>query len=330
MDAVMLIEQADPQGYRVLRQRFEGAGAECLVGRDLGCDIVLDDEYAAPRHALLTLLDDGRVRVRDLGSRNGTRVDGERVPAETGTVIEQGGIIVGRTRLRVRTRHTPIGPERLFRRAFLRRHRTVLAIAGVSACIAYGGFLQWLGAPPSVLRGIATAAPLALALVALWTGAWALVSKLNHGRWDVRTHLAIASVAAALCAWGLWFAGLLAFATQWPGCSEAAIAGAAAVALAALYLHLRRATRYGRRTALALAGGATSVIGAIALAIAIGAGDGDVNRVDLGPEVRLGAQRVVPTRDIADYLAEVDELRLAAGRQRQKSLLDAPPADTEE
>lgn len=323
----MLIEQIDPQGQRILRQRFAGAGTECRVGRDLGCDIVVDDEYAAPQHALLTLLADGRVRVRDLGTRNGTRVDGNRVPVDAGAVIEQGEIIVGRTRLRVRTHHAPLRPERIFRRSFVRRHRTVLAVTGVSACIAYGGFLQWLDAPPSMLRSVTTAALLVLALIALWTGLWALISKLNQGSWKVRVHATIASIGAALCAWGYWLAGLSAFATQWSVFVQTGVAVVGAVTLAALYMHVREATRYGPRTALALAGTATLVIGAIAWITTVGDGDGDVNRVDLGPQVRLGVERVVPNRDIADYLAEVDRLQRAAGRERQKSLLDAPLAD---
>jgi len=325
----MLIEQTDPHGHRVLGQRFEGAGTECRVGRDLGCDIVLDDEHAAPHHALLTLLEDGRVSVRDLGTRNGTRVDGDRVPADAGAVIEQGEIIVGRTRLRVRTRHTPTGPERVFRREFVRRHRTLLAAAGVSACIAYGGFYQWLDAPSSMLRSITTALLVGLGLIALWTGLWALATKLNHGSWHVRVHLTIASIGVAICAWGYWVAGLVAFAAQWSVLVQVGVAVVGAVVLAALYLHLREATHFGRRMALALAvaGAATLVIGAIAWIIATGVEAGDVNRVDLGPDVRLGARRVVPNRDIADYLAEVDKLQRDAGRERQKSLLDAPLAD---
>ncbi len=326
----MLVEQADTHGHGALPRRFRGAGTECRVGRDFDCDIVVDDEYAAPQHALLTLLEDGRVRVQDLGTRNGTRVDGDRVPADGGAVIEQGEVIVGRTRFRIRTRHTPTGPERIFQRDFVRRHRTVLAVAGVSACIAFGGFMQWLDAPALMLRGITTAALLALAVIATWTGLWALVSKLNQGRWEVRTHAAIASSGAALCAWEYWLAGPLAFATQWSVFVRLGVAAAGTVALAALYLHLRKATRYGRRTALALAGAATLVIGAIAWIVTVGVEDTDVNRVILGPEVRLGAKRMVPNRDIADYLAGVDDLRLAAGRQRQKSLLDAPLADADD
>lgn len=329
MDAVMLIEQTDPHGHRVLRQRFEGAGTECRVGRDLGCDIVVDDEHAASQHAVLTLLEDGRVSVRDLGTRNGTRVDGNRVPGD-GAVIEQGEIIVGRTRLRVRTRHTPIGQERVFRREFVRRHRTILAVAGVSACIAYVGFLQWLDAPSSMFRGITTAVLVASGLIALWTGLWALATKLNHGSWHVRVHLTIASIGAAFCAWGYWVAGLMAFAAQSSALVRVGVAVVGATALLALYLHLREATHYGRRIALALAGAATLVIGAAAWIITIGVEDGDVSRVDLGPDVRLEARRVVPNRDIADYLSAVDKLQLAAGRERQKSLLNAPLADADD
>lgn len=328
MEAVMLVEQTDPHGHRILRQRFAGAGTECRVGRDLDCEIVVEDEHAAPHHAMLTLLEDGRVNVRDLGTRNGTRVDGDLVPAG-GAVVEQGEVIVGRTRLKIRTRHTPIGTERVFRREFVRRNRTMLAAAGMSACIAYAGFLQWLDAPSSLFRDITTAVLVVLGLIALWTGLWSLATKLNHGSWHVRIHLTIASIGAALCAWVYWLAGVLAFSAQWSAFVQVGIAVMAAVALVALYLHLREATHYGRRIVLALAGAATLVIGAVAWIISIGVDEGNINRVDLGPEVRLGVQRVVPNRDIADYLAAVDKLQLAAGRERQKSLLNEPLADAD-
>ena len=325
----MLVEQIGAQRQPVLRHRVDGAGSECFIGRDLGCDIVLDDEHAAPRHAVLTLLEDGRVNVRDLRTRNGTRVDGDRVP-EAGAIVEQAEIIVGRTRLRVRTGHTPIGPERVFRRDFVRRHRTPLAAAGVSACLAYSSFLQWLNAPSSLFRNVTMAALVTLGLIALWNSLWALTTKLNHGIWQVRIHLTIASIGAAFCAWVWWLAGLAAFAAQRSWLVQAGIAVMGLTALAALYLHLREATYYGRRVSLALACASTLVIGAIAWIIAVGVDDGNVNRVDLGPEVRLDARRVVPNRDIADYMADVNRLQRAAGRERQKSLLNNPLADADD
>jgi adenylate cyclase len=48
-----------------------------LLGRQAGCDIVLPFGYVSARHCELEFAE-GRWTVRDLGSRNGIRVDGER------------------------------------------------------------------------------------------------------------------------------------------------------------------------------------------------------------------------------------------------------------
>jgi hypothetical protein len=196
--------------------------------------------------------------------------------------------------------------------------------------MAFGAFLQWLDAPSSMLASVTKGALVAIGVIALWSGGWALMTKLNRGSWNVRVHVTIASIAAAICVWGSWVAGLVAFAAQWSFLVKIGIAVVAGTALAALYAHLREATHYGRRVTLALAGAVTLVIGVIVWVATIGVDDSDVNRVALGPDVRLGAQRVVPNRDIADYLTEVDALRLAAGRERQKSLLNSPLADADD
>ena len=65
MDAVMLVEQLDSHGHAVLRQRLRGRRRRVPHRpRPRDCDIVVDDEHAAPQHALLTLQEDGRVRVQ--------------------------------------------------------------------------------------------------------------------------------------------------------------------------------------------------------------------------------------------------------------------------
>jgi hypothetical protein len=325
----MLVEQL-MHGQSVLRQRYSGAGAECRIGRDLGCDIVLDDEHAAAEHALLTLLEDGRVRVQDLGTRNGTRLKGKRIPVDGGVVVEEAEIIIGTTRIRIRTRLAKLGPERVFRRDYVRRHRTPLATLGVAACLAFGIFMQWLKAPTPVIPGLAKGALVALGVIAIWTTGWTLMAKLNRGAWNVRVHTTIASIGAAVCAWGYWVAGLVAFAAQWSFLLRVGVAVVVLAVLAAIYLHLREATYYGRRIALALAGTVTVVIGISAWLIKVGMTENDVNRMRLGPDVRLGAARVVPNRDINDYLAEVDELKLDAARERQKSLLNAPLVDADD
>jgi pSer/pThr/pTyr-binding forkhead associated (FHA) protein len=48
------------------------------IGRDEGCEIHLDDPMISRRHAEVSH-DDGHWWIADLGSRNGTLVDGERI-----------------------------------------------------------------------------------------------------------------------------------------------------------------------------------------------------------------------------------------------------------
>lgn len=69
--------------------------ARALIGRSSTCHVRLDDRTVSAEHAVLAYTR-GRWSVRDLGSRNGTRVDrtplkpGERVEISVGAVIECG------------------------------------------------------------------------------------------------------------------------------------------------------------------------------------------------------------------------------------------------
>lgn len=49
-----------------------------IVGRDADCDLILEDLSVSRKHAEI-LVAGGRVQVKDLGSRNGTFVEGDRV-----------------------------------------------------------------------------------------------------------------------------------------------------------------------------------------------------------------------------------------------------------
>ena len=57
----------------------EVVGERFVVGRDEGCDLVLEDERVSRRHAYLRAHPDGRAELHDLGSANGTFVNGRRV-----------------------------------------------------------------------------------------------------------------------------------------------------------------------------------------------------------------------------------------------------------
>src|SRR4051794_8417776 len=62
-------------------------GNEFTIGREVGADLVLADGKASRRHAALRPLPDGRATLYDLGSSNGTFVNGQRVQS----MLLQGG-----------------------------------------------------------------------------------------------------------------------------------------------------------------------------------------------------------------------------------------------
>lgn len=77
---------------------FEWNGAICVMGRRQ-CELVLGDPYTSHRHALLYQGMDGRLRLRDLESTNGTFINGRRVSDSSVSVGDE--IRVGRTVLSV-------------------------------------------------------------------------------------------------------------------------------------------------------------------------------------------------------------------------------------
>ncbi len=71
-----------------------GSEHRFVIGRDDGCNLVLDDPEVSRRHAYLIETPSGAVEVGDLGSSNGTRLNGRRLeqPAELrpGDTLEIG------------------------------------------------------------------------------------------------------------------------------------------------------------------------------------------------------------------------------------------------
>jgi len=61
-----------------------------VIGRDAGNQIVLNDKLVSRQHAHLIVLDNGQVVIKDLGSSNGTFVNGNRI---TETQLNPGDIV---------------------------------------------------------------------------------------------------------------------------------------------------------------------------------------------------------------------------------------------
>src|SRR2546421_9071776 len=85
---------------RITTGPAQGQSIECnrevVIGRE-GVDLVIDDDEASRRHAAVRPGPRG-VEVEDLGSLNGTFVDGERIGAVT-TLTSSATLRIGRTEL---------------------------------------------------------------------------------------------------------------------------------------------------------------------------------------------------------------------------------------
>ncbi len=97
------VNPADRPWLDVDGERYPLMGAMTVLGRDDGADIILDDPGISRRHTELRVTTDGPhfvTTIRDLGSTNGTYVNGERV---TTTHLEDGDhVTVGRTSITFR------------------------------------------------------------------------------------------------------------------------------------------------------------------------------------------------------------------------------------
>ena len=84
-----------------------------VIGRAPGCHIALPDMTVSGQHAELRI-QGSRAIIRDLGSRNGTSVDGHRLPAQSPAELTNGSVVTLGTvplRLRAATIGQPMGPQ---------------------------------------------------------------------------------------------------------------------------------------------------------------------------------------------------------------------------
>ena len=89
------------EAFRTRLVRLHTKMETLTIGRDESQDVALsDDENVSSRHAELRSESDG-LRLRDLGSKNGTTVNGVRIPPEGHLVVAGDLIGVGSTVLQV-------------------------------------------------------------------------------------------------------------------------------------------------------------------------------------------------------------------------------------
>ena len=102
---------------KVLRGKSQGrevsiTGPDFKIGRAKDCDLRPKSDVISRHHCEFTFHEDG-VKLRDLGSRNGTFVNGDRVGDESGRLLETGDHLkIGKLEFEVLIDHSLSGPKR--------------------------------------------------------------------------------------------------------------------------------------------------------------------------------------------------------------------------
>jgi FHA domain len=152
------------------------------LGRGYDNDFIVDDAYAAPRHAIIEADADGQMVLRDLGTRNGVIHLGKRKPR----IVMTGDTVVrmGHTNLRVRAADFPVRDE-LLDRTMHGWEGGIPGLVGMALIGAFSVLTMWLNDTQSfqLIRYLqALAYGIGAGLV--WGGVWAFANRLfgRHAR----------------------------------------------------------------------------------------------------------------------------------------------------
>ena len=152
------------------------------IGRGYDNDYILDDAYAAPRHAVVESDGQGGLVLRDLGSRNGVVHAGKRAK-----LLALGGntvVRLGHTTLRVRPADFPV-PAELLDRTMHGWEGALPGLAGTGLIALVALFTMWLAdTQPFRLFRYLQALAYGLGAGLVWAGLWALGNRLfgRHAR----------------------------------------------------------------------------------------------------------------------------------------------------
>lgn len=327
MGAVMWIEVLSRHGEVAARERIEAS--EARIGRAFDNDVVIDDPHVAPHHLRIFRAEDGELVAEDLNTLNGLYPEHGATRVARLQLAPEPGMRIGRTILRVHDGAHPVAPEKPLTPP--RAHAAWAAGLGV-AVIGMLFAIEWLGITTERSTNVLLLPLLGFAtFLVLWTGLWALLSRLFFGQARFALQLRIALTAClAFLVWdqlGEW----LSYALAWPQLDDYAAYGMWAMVGAACYGHLLSIGPRHMRIAM----------GVIAALLVAGTamqytGRAEARRLTGEPatlgELKPPQFRLRPAVSVERFLADTEASRRAVDEARKKEpaaglFPEAEPAD---
>ena len=289
------------------------------VGRGLDCDLVLDDPFVAPAHLRIDRCAEAphRVQVQVLETRNGARLQrklhtrGEQFDWPDGAAID-----LGQTHIALRLADAPIAEEQALPRFPWRTVATttllvalVLAASLATAWLEARDASQYFKSLPGVLLSL-------LAMLGVWSGAWAAANKVFGGQLRFWRHVRIACAAALAVDVVHLLAHFMAFALSLESLARFANVLLVLVLAAAVYAHL--ATVLPRRRV----GLAWTVAALVALGMPSWLGAQWLNNMRLTNRLYMSSLfppglRVAPAVPVEQFLGDTESLRGKLDRRLQ-------------
>jgi hypothetical protein len=195
MAALGYLEVLDPKGR--VSQRFPVQTLPLTVGRAYTNHVILDDPFVCPEHLTIGYDENGRLRARDLGTVNGLReiTGGTAVPSlllASGTEFQ-----IGHTHFRYCETAHAVAPAEADRAGIMRwlTSPSVSLASGFVVLIvlslnSFFGSYERLNVARSLSEALTT-----MSVVLVWSGAWALVSRIVLNRFHYGQHFTLAGAA---------------------------------------------------------------------------------------------------------------------------------------
>jgi hypothetical protein len=304
--------------HRDIASRFRFPGPEVSIGRGYDNDVIVDDPYVAARHLRVFFDEAGRLVAEDLGSTNGTFLDGSKKRLPRILVDGQHPIRIGQTFLRFREPGHAVEPERVApERSGVAPVAAALGLA--VAVLGLEAISVWFSqvAEPRALNYL-TPMLSASVVVLLWVGMWALLSRIFAGRAHFVRNLLIALSGVFAVSFYGELAKYLAFGWtfSFPATYEY-VAVWIAVAVVC-FLHLREVGH----TRLWFKGGAVAAL--LIISVSVQTLQRSQALSDSGRQITLHilmppSLRAVPYRSEADFFGRVEKLKATLDSDRAQT-----------